>query len=387
MLIINGVIHTMDGGLIRDGFVRTEGTRIAQTGEMSEVPEGDFGRVIDAGGGHVLPGFVDAHCHLGLYGGQGQGAPADDLNESVDPCTPHLRALDAVNPMDAYFAEARRAGVTCVLTGPGSANPISGQSILLKTAGRVADQMAVRAPAAMKFALGENPKRCHGKNARSPATRMATAAIIREELARALDYDLKCVQAKADDQAQEPPFDPRLEALRPVVTGKLPAHIHAHRADDIVTAVRIAREFALDCVIVHGTEGHLIADFLAREGVPVITGPALTDRSKPELANLAMENTAILARAGVQVAICTDHPETPIGLLPLCAAMAARAGMDEEEALAAVTINAACIAGVDDRLGSLTPGKDADIVVMDGHPFDWRSKVTHVFIDGQEVTE
>ena len=382
MLIVNGVIHTMDVGTIPNGFVQVEGGRIVRVGLMSELPAEAGPGLIDAKGGHVLPGIIDAHCHMGLYG---TAAQEDDLNELPVPCTPQLRALDGVDPFNSYFQEARRAGVTCVLTGPGSANPIAGQSVLLKTAGRVIDQMVVKAPASMKFALGENPKGIH--KGHGPATRMASAALIREQLTRVRDYERKWTRAQADSGKDGPDFDAKLEALRPVVSGRLAAHFHAHRADDIVTAVRISREFGLDCVIVHGTEGHLVADFLAKEGVPVITGPFITDRSKPELANLTMENTAILARAGVQVAICTDHPVIPIALLPLCAALAARAGMDEEEALAAVTINAACIAGVGDRLGSLSPGKDADIVVMDGHPFHWQSRAVHVLIDGVEVTD
>ena len=383
MLIVNGIIHTMDTGTIPNGFVQAEGGRITRVGPMSGLPQGaDRAGLIDAQGGHVLPGFIDAHCHVGLYG---SAAQEDDLNESPDPCTPQLRALDGVDPFNQYFKEARLAGVTCVLTGPGSANPIAGQSVLLKTTGRVIDEMAVRAPASMKFALGENPKGTH--KGHGPATRMASAALIREQLTRALDYESKWARTQADSSLDDPDFDAKLDALRPVVTGRLAAHFHAHRADDIVTAVRISKEFGLDCVIVHGTGGHQIADFLAKEGVPVITGPFLLDRCKPELGGLAMENTAVLARAGVQVAICTDHPETPISLLPFCAAMAARAGMDEEEALAAITINAACIAGVGGRLGSLSPGKDADIVVMDGHPFHWRSRAVHVLIDGQEIQE
>ena len=383
MLIVNGTVHTMEVGTIPSGFVQTEGTRIVRVGPMSDLPgAGDADGIIDAKGGHILPGFIDAHCHVGLYGGAAQ---EDDLNESPAPCTPQLRALDGVDPMNHYFREARQAGITCVLTGPGSANPIAGQSVLVKTAGRVIDQMAVRAPASMKFALGENPKGVHKDH--GPATRMASAALIREQLTKALDYSLKWELAQADGGADGPEFDARLDALRPVVGGRLAAHFHAHRADDIVTAVRLSREFGLDCAIVHGTEAHLVADFLAREGVPVITGPFLMDRCKPELGRLTMENTAILARAGVQVAICTDHPETPIALLPFCAAMAARAGMDEEEALAAITINAACIAGAGDRLGSLSPGKDADIVVMDGHPFHWRSRAVHVLLDGRELED
>lgn len=381
MLIVNGVVHTMEKGVIPHGFVHIQDGRIARTGPMSDLPK-DAGAdvLMDARGGHILPGFIDAHCHLGLYGAVSQ---EDDLNESPTPCTPQLRALDGVDPLNQYFEEARRTGVTCVHTGPGSANPIAGQSVLLKTLGTVVDQMAVRAPAAMKFALGENPKGVH--KGHGPATRMATAAVIRETLTQALNYELKWVRAQADDQMDDPEFDARLDALRPVVTGRLPAHFHAHRADDIVTAVRLSKEFGLDLAIVHGTEGHLVADFLAKEGVPVITGPFLMDRGKPELGRLTMENTAILARAGVRVAICTDHPETPINLLPFCAAMAARAGMDPEEALAAITINAANILGAGDRLGSLAPGRDADVVVMDGHPFQWDSKVTHVLINGQEV--
>lgn len=381
MLIVNGVIHTMETGTIPKGFVLIKGSRIAQVGPMSALPGGaDQEGMVDALGGHVLPGFIDAHCHVGLYG---SGPQEDDLNESPAPCTPQLMALDGVDPLNQYFAEARRAGVTCLHTGPGSANPIAGQSVLLKTVGTVIDQMTVRTPAAMKFALGENPKGTHKDH--GPATRMASAALIRDKLTQALNYEVKCARAAADDALDDPEFDIRLDALRPVVTDRLPAHFHAHRADDIVTAVRLSREFGLDCAIVHGTGGHLIADFLAKEGIPVITGPFLMDRCKPELGRLTMENTAILARAGVQVAICTDHPETPISLLPFCAAMAARAGMDDEDALAAITINAANILGVGNRLGSLAPGKDADVVVMDGHPFHWRSKVTHVFIDGQEV--
>ncbi len=385
MLIVNGVIHTMDGAPIQHGFVRTDSGRIAQVGQMDSLPPLRKGETsIDANQGHVLPGFLDIHCHLGLFG-SGAGERGDDLNEDSIPCTPHLRALDGVNPMDPSFADARKNGVVCVMTGPGSVSPISGQTVLMKTIGRVADHMVLRAPAAMKFALGENPKIHHGKQGRSPSTRMGTAAMIREMLAKALDYELKFVSSQTNPQCPDPESNIQLDALRPVVTGKLPAHFHAHRADDIVTAVRISKEFGLDCVIVHGTEAHLIADYLAQEHIPVITGPVITDRFKPEMANLSLENTAILAKAGVQVAICTDYPETPIGLLPLCASLSARAGMDEDEALAAITLNAARIAGVDDRLGSLTCGKDADLVVMDGHPLDWRTKVTHVLIDGQEV--
>lgn len=380
MLITGVTIHTMDGPMVPEGFVRIEGSRIAEVGPMTDLPDAPSGPVVDGQGGHLLPGFIDAHCHVGIAGLRWEG-----LNEDVDPCTPHIRGLDGVNPMDEYFSCARRAGVTCVVTGPGSGNPIAGQLVAMKTAGRIVDQMVLRAPAAMKFALGENPTRTHGKARRAaPATRMATAALIREQLSRAAEYRFKKERSELEG-TQPPEFDARLDALSAVLDYGLPAHFHAHRADDIVTAVRLAHEFCLDLTIVHGTEGRLIADFLAKEGVPVITGPFLTDKSKQELANLAVENTAELAAAGVQVAVCTDHPETPIQYLRLCAALTASAGMDEEEALAAITINAACIAGVDDRLGSVTVGKDADLVLMSGPPFGCGSHVRNVWIDGREV--
>lgn len=383
MLIHNGVVHPMDGPVIPRGYVWLEGEKIRAVGPEEELPMWD-GPSLDAEGGHILPGFVDAHCHLGMFG-NALGFEADDGNESTDPCTPQLRAIDAVNPLDRCFEEARQGGVTTVLTGPGSANPIAGQFVALKTNGRWVDEAIVKAPAAMKFALGENPKSVYNDRKETPVTRMATAAIIRENLARAVEYRDKQIKAGEDPDTDMPDFDTKLEALFPVTEGELPAHFHAHRADDIATAMRIAREFGLRYVIVHGTEGHLLADYLAAEGVPVITGPCLGDRSKPELANQTLENPAILARAGVKVAICTDHPETPIQYLPICAAMAVRAGMEEEEALAAITRNAAEIGGVGDRVGTLTPGKDADVVVTSGHPLDWKSRVEAVFINGGRV--
>ena len=290
-----------------------------------------------------------------------------------------------MNPLDRYFQEAREGGVTTVLTGPGSANPIAGQFAALKTDGRWVDEMILRAPVSMKFALGENPKSVYNERKEAPVTRMATAAIIRENLSKALEYMDKQSKAENDPDMDMPDFDAKLEALVGVLRGELPVHCHAHRADDIATAVRICREFGLRLVVVHGTEGHLISELLARENIPVITGPCLTDRCKPELMNQTIENPALLSRAGVKVAICTDHPETPIQYLPLCAAIAVRAGMDEEEALAAITINPAVIAGLEKRVGSLAVGKDADVVVTSRHPLDWKSRVEAVFIGGKQV--
>ena len=384
MLIINGTIHTMDGPVIKNGYVAVKGSKIARVGPMEDCPKSWEGEVFDAQGGHICPGFIDAHCHLGMFG-DALGFESDDGNEETDPCTPHLRAIDGVNPLDRCFSEARAAGVTTVLTGPGSANPVSGQFAALKTDGRWVDAMVVRAPAAMKLALGENPKQVYHDRDETPVTRMATAAIIRENLRKAVEYGEKMDRAAQDEETDPPDYDAKLEALLPVVRGKLPVHIHAHRADDIATGVRIAREFGLRCVIVHGTEGHLIPDLLAREKIPVITGPALGDRSKPELANMTLENPALLRRAGVEVAICTDHPEVPVQYLPLCAALAVKGGLDPEEALAAITVTAAGIAGLGDVLGTLAPGREADVVVTSRHPLELLGEVRAVLIGGRRI--
>ena len=340
---------------------------------------------------HVTPNEGKNCLHSGLHGFDktvfDMGFEGDDGNEATDPCTPHLRAIDGVNPMDRCFRDARLAGVTTVLTGPGSANPISGQFVAMKTAGRWLDDMVIKAPAAMKLALGENPKLTYHERHEGPITRMATAAVIRENLAKAVEYRDKLERAAADPDEEKPEFDAKLEALLPVVRRELPVHIHAHRADDIATGIRICKEFGLEYVIVHGTEGHLIANELAREGARVITGPCLGDRSKPELANMSLETPVLLAMAGVKIAICTDHPETPVQYLPLCAAMAVKGGLPADAALAAITIWAAEIGGVAHRVGSLTPGKDGDVVVMSGHPLNWLSRVSAVVVDGRRVTE
>ena len=369
MLIFNGVVHPVDAPVIPNGYVELEGGKIKGVGPIEALPKGCEGPSLDVKGGHIVPGFVDAHCHLGLFG-DALKFEGDDGNEATNPCTPHVRAIDGVNPLDRCFQEAREGGVTTVLTGPGSANPISGQGIVIKTLGAWVDQMVLKAPATMKMALGENPKTVYNGRKETPTTRMGTASVIRTELARALEYMDR--QDKADTEAgtNAPGYDPRLEALIPVLRGELPVHIHAHRADDIATAVRICREYGLQFVVVHGTEGYRVTELLAAEGVGVITGPILTDRSKPELAGLTIENPARLAKAGVEIAICTDHPVTPIQYLPLCAAIAVRGGLEPEEALRAITLGGARLAGVAHRVGSLTPGKDADVVVTSGHPLD-----------------
>lgn len=377
MLIYNANVETVEQISYPNGFVQVEGGKIGRIGRMEDCPpvaEGD----VDAGGRLLLPGFVDAHCHLGLFP-DGQDYDGSDSNELTDPVTPQLRAIDALYPQDNTFREAREGGVTTVLTGPGSGNVIAGQFAAVKTAGRWIDKMVLKAPAAMKFALGENPRGVYGARKQSPMTRMAAAALIRETLHKAQRY------ARALDEGKQPEYDAKLEALLPVVRGDLPAHFHVHRADDIATAVRIGEEFRLDYRLIHATEGYLVADILAEKGVQVIAGPVLTDRSKPELANLTVENPARLAAAGCRVAICTDHPEIPIQYLPLEAALCVRQGFDRRAALRAITLGAAEIAGVAHRVGSIAAGKDADLVLWGGHPFDTGSRPLGVWIDGVRV--
>lgn len=384
MYLINGILHTMASDVIRDGFVSFEHGKITAVGRMDKLQLPEQAEVLDVTGCHIYPGLVDAHSHLGMFG-DSLGFESDDGNEITDPVTPQLRAIDAINPFDRCFQEAREGGVTTVVTGPGSANAIGGQMAAIKTVGRRVDDMILRAPVAMKFALGENPKSCYNDRHETPTTRMATAALIREELFKAREYLEKKDRAVADEDADAPEFDLKLESLIPVIRGELPAHFHAHRADDIATAVRIATEFGLKYVIIHGTEAHRIADLLAEDGTQVVTGPIFGDRSKPELANQRVDNTAILKKAGVSVAICTDHPENPQQYLPMGAALCAKQGITPEEAMASITRDAARIAGIFDRVGTLEIGKDADIAVFRGHPLELSATVEAVFINGQRV--
>ncbi len=379
--IQNAYILPMVGAAIENGFVLTQDDKIQAVGPMEQLPRLEGVHQIDAQGGYVTPGLIDAHSHLGLYE-DSLGFEGADGNEDTDPVTPQLRAIDGVNPMERAFQEAVAAGVTAVAVSPGSANPIGGQIAVVRTFGRRIDDMLLKAPAGMKFALGENPKSVYHDKEQTPVTRMATAALIRENLRKAQEYHARKQRAQQHDE-DEPDFDAKLEALEPVVCGELPAHIHAHRADDLFTALRICREFDVKPVLVHGTEGHLVADLLAQEGVPVISGPFLTDRSKPELRNLTETSPGLLAKAGVPVAITTDHPEIPVKFLRLAAAVAVQAGMDEHQALRAITCDAAKIAGLGGRTGALTPGLDADLVVWSGHPFDFRSRAQLVLCAGQ----
>lgn len=384
MRIINATIQPVSSPKLENGYILVRDGRIDAVGPMADCP-GDS-ETIDLAGKTIYPGFIDAHCHLGMWE-DSLGFEGDDGNEDTDPVTPHLRALDAINPLDRSFREAAAAGVTTVVTGPGSANPIGGSWVAIKTAGRRIDDMIVKSPVGIKFALGENPKSTYNDKNQMPVTRMATAALIREQLEKAKHYISDLESAMQDEDLDEPEFDAKCEALRPLLGRDIKAFFHAHRADDIFTALRISREFGLDSVIVHATDGHLIADLLEEEGVPVIVGPLICDRSKPELRGQSVRNPAALQGAGVPEAICTDHPEVPIQYLPLSCGLAVREGMDPQEALRSITLRAAQICGIEDQVGSIEPGKDADFVVYpDGiDPFSVYAKPEQVFCKGTLV--
>ena len=393
--ISNGKVMTITQGTFEPGTVLVEGGRIIAVGAEVTIP--DDAEVFDASGKVVMPGLIDAHCHAGLWA-EGVGWEHSDGNEMTDPITPQLRALDAVHPEDPAFPELVAAGVTTVLTGPGSGNLIGGQWVCLKTAPKPSvEEMVVLEPAGMKMALGENPKRVYQGQNKTPTTRMGNAAVLRDALVQAQNYlekwrryeaELKAYGAKdegdksAADEPKPPERDLKMEALGKVLKREMKARVHAHRADDMLTAIRIAEEFDLDLTLEHATEGYKIAHILAAKGIPVTAGPILFSRTKYELKDMLPKNPGVLAEAGVTVAIQTDEMSA-VKYLTINAALAVREGMPEEEALKAITINAAKVIGVEDRLGSLEVGKDADIVVFDGHPFDYRTVAELVLVDGQ----
>lgn len=379
-VIINCRVYTMSSETIENGYVCFENGKITALGDMEDIPElPETWTVIDGNRGYLLPGLVDIHSHIGLFN-EGLRIEGEDGNEDTDPITPQLRAIDGINPQDRAFGDALRGGVTTVLTGPGSANPIGGSFAAMKTAGICVDDMLISECAAMKFALGENPKMTYNSKERSPVTRMATASVIRETLLKTREY-----MEKINDPDEDMEFDFKYEALVPVLNGEVPVQFHCHRADDIFTAVRIAKEFSLKYMLVHCTDGHLIAERLSKENVPIIVGPIMTTRGKPELSGMTVANAAILCAAGNTVALCTDYPENAQEHLMLSAALAAKEGLTDEQAFAMITLNPARIAGLDERIGSISVGKDADLVLYDGHPFDMRTSVKQVFIDGESV--
>ncbi len=381
IFIKNGHIYTMAGEVIENGSILIEKGKIVEVGPDLVAPQG--AEVIDAKGKMVTPGFVDAHCHLGLFE-ESIGFEGSDGNEMTDPVTPQLRAIDAINPMDISFKEAYEGGVTTAVTGPGSANVIGGTFLALKTYGHRVDDMIIKDPVAMKIAFGENPKRVYNSQKKSPMTRMATASILRETLFKAKTYMDK--KESKEEDAKMPDYDMKMEAMIPVLKREIPVKAHAHRADDIFTALRIAKEFNIDITLDHCTEGHLIAEELAKEGKSAIVGPSLGSRSKFELQNKTFDTPRVLVEAGVKIAITTDSPVIPLHYLPLCAGLAHKSGLSEMEALKAITISAAEIIGLQDRVGSIEPGKDADIVIFDGNPIkDVDHHTFMTIIDGKIV--
>lgn len=382
MLVIkNARLLTMTENGSFVGDIRIDGGKIAEIAQNIDTTGCD---VFDAEGMYAMPGIIDAHSHIGMWE-DGMGREGSDGNEATNPVTPEMRSIDGINPFDRCFKEAVACGVTTAVTGPGSANVVGGTFVAMKLYGRSMDEMILKFPIAMKAAFGENPKRVYGDKA-TPATRMAIAAILRKALAGALDYAKKIENAK-DDPSKMPERDLGKEALLPVIRRELPLKIHCHRADDILTAIRIAKEFNVRFTLDHCTEGYLIPDLLKETieetGAGIIIGPLLTDRSKIELRNVSFSAPKALYDAGIDFAMMTDHPVIPEQYLPVCAALAVREGLPEDAALRSITINAARITGIDDRVGSLEVGKDADIAVFSGHPLDFRSRCVLCTVDGQ----
>lgn len=386
MYIVGGLIKTMAGRDISDGCIRIENGKIAEIGSRDEIAfhPAPCERVIEIKDGLIMPGIIEAHCHMGITE-EKTGVEGDDCNETVDPVTPYLRAVDAINTMDAAFDDAVRAGITGAMIGPGSSNVVGGQFAFLKTRGRRVDDLVVKAPAAMKVAFGENPKVNYSGQGKSPSTRMAIAALLRKELTRAAVYAEQKEKAQKEGEAFEENFT--LECWLPVLRREIPLKAHVHRVDDIFTAVRIAKEFQLKMTMDHCSEGHLVAKELAAEGFPAIVGPDLASRSKIEVRNMAFKTVGVLSHAGVMTAITTDHPVSLIQSLPLCAGLAVKSGLGLEEGYKAITIHPAVICGVEDRVGSLEAGKDADIAIFTGNPMEVFTETLYTIINGEVVYE
>ena len=379
LLIKNGYVKTMAGPDLEQGCVLIgDDGRIAAVGTGLTAPEG--ARVIDAAGRLVTPGCVDAHCHIGLFNAA-VGWEGHDGNEWSDPVTPHMRAIDSIYPQDETFAQALRGGVTTACTGPGSANVVGGSFAAIKLWGKRVDNMIVKFPLAMKCAFGENPKRVYGQNGRKmPTTRMATAAVLRELLFKSRNY------LKAKEEGKDPAFDMKLEAMLPVMRKEIPLKAHAHRADDILTSIRIAKEFDVILTLDHCTDGEVIADELAKEGYPAFVGPSFGEKSKIELINKSFTTPAVLHAAGVPISIITDSPVIPQENLPMCAGLAVSAGLPMEEGWRAITINPAVQTGIGDRVGSLEVGKDGDVVIWTADPLTTIGAEAYItVVDGSVV--
>ena len=380
LLIKNGKVLTMAGITYEKGCILVEDGKIKEIGES--IVETENMEIIDAKGGWVMPGIIEAHCHIGIME-EDKGFEGNDTNEMTDPVTPQLRAIDAINPMDTAFNDAVEGGVTSVMTGPGSANVVGGQFVFMKTKGKSIEDMIVKEPAAMKIAFGENPKRVYSGKGKMPATRMATAALLRETLTKAAQYKEK--KEKALAKGEDFTEDFKQEAWLPVLNKEIPLKAHAHRSDDILTAIRIGKEFNLHMTLDHCSEGHFIPEYVAASSYPAIIGPTLTRRSKIEVQNKTFKTPGIVHKAGTLVALTTDHPVIPVQYLSKCAGLAAKEGLGIEEGLKAITINAATICGVADRVGSLEVGKDADIAIFSGNPMEIFTDTLYTIIDGQIV--
>ncbi len=385
LAIKGGKIYTITKGVIDEGTILIEDGKIKSVGKSVKVPEG--AEIIDAKGKVVMPGLVEAHCHIGIYE-EKIGWAGSDGNEATDPATPHVRALDGIkaNAEEGGLVAALETGITTAQILPGSANVIGGLGVVIKTAPKVVtDEMVIRSPSGMKVAFGENPRRVYGvEQKKTPSTRMGVAGVLREWLQKAKNYMEKKELFKGQPE-KLPDVDMRLEALELVLKGEIPLRAHAHRADDIATAVRIAEEFGIDISWEHATEGHRIADWIAEKGVPAVWGPSLMARPKWEMRELSFDTPKILYEAGVKFAIQTDAVGSSIAFLPICAGMAVKHGLPYDEALKAITITPAEILGVDDRVGSIEKGKDADLRILDGDPLELRTRVEMVIIDGEIV--
>ena len=379
IFIKNGKVMTMDGFVHENGSILLEKGKIQAVGKLHIDEKKEDLTVIDAKGNWVMPGLMEAHCHMGISE-EKKGMEGDDCNENVEPVTPFLRGIDAINPMDAAFDDAVRAGITTVMVGPGSANVVGGQFAVIKTKGRCIDDLILKAPAAMKVAFGENPKVNYSGQGKMPVTRMAIAGMLRKEIFAAKQYLQR--KEKNEDGFEE---DFQYESWIPVLKKEIPIKAHVHRVDDIFTALRIAKEFDLKITLDHCSEGHLIAREVAKSGAPAIVGPDFASRNKIEVQNMAFKTAGILQKAGTLVAITTDHPVSIINSLPLCAGMAVKAGLPMEEGLKAITINPAVICGVDERVGSLEAGKDADVVIFSGNPMEVFTETLCTIIDGNIV--
>jgi imidazolonepropionase-like amidohydrolase len=380
--ITGGRVVPIDGDPIEGGTVLIVDGTITGVGADVAIPDG--ADVVDATGRWVLPGFVDAHAHVGVHE-EGESGVGNDTNEMTDPNGARLRALDGINPADIGFIDALSGGVTSVVVKPGSGNPIGGQTVAIKTWGRVVDEMVMKSPCSVKSALGENPKRVYGERKQLPATRLGVAAVIRDALTKAQDY-----KARRDAAATKgDPFDrdPTSEVLVRVLDGELPWSQHTHRADDIATALRLADEFGYRLIVNHATEGYLIADLLAERNIPCVVGPLFSTRSKVELRGRTLANPGLLAKAGVLVAITTDHPVVAINFLVHQATFAVKEGMTRDDALRSITVNPAKIMGLDDRVGALRPGLDGDVVIWDGDPLDVMSRAVDVYVRGVRAYE